>query len=469
MASGGGSGSKRGSPGPDLFSPEAARLKAEAPLATRMRPASLEDFLGQEQVVGQGTALRQAILADRLASFVFWGPPGSGKTTLAGIIAKRTEAYFEQLSAVSSGVADVRRAIAAAKERLQATGQRTVVFIDEIHRFNKAQQDALLPAVEDGTIHLIGATTENPYFEVTGALVSRCRVFRLEPLAPEHVRTMLRRSLLDEVRGLGRMRPDVSEDALEHLVRVADGDARIALNALELAVHTAEPGEDGRRSVSLAAAVDAVQRRALRYDRSGDGHFDAASAFIKSMRGSDPDATVYWLARMIEAGEDPVFIARRIIIAASEEVGLADPTALQAAVAAAYATTMIGLPEARIPLAQAALHVAMAPKSNACCAAIDAALTDVRRGGQDAVPAHLRNAPHPALADQHGHGVGYKYPHDYPGHVTKQAYLPPQLCGAQYYEPSDSGLEAELRLRLSQLRELTATPHGGTMRSEGKD
>jgi putative ATPase len=299
-------------------------------------------------------------------------------------------------------------------------------------------------------------------------LVSRCRVFRLEPLDSGHIRTLLERAVRDEVQGLGRSRADIAPDALEHLVRVADGDARIALNALEMAVQSLEPGPDGRRLVTLQAAVDAVQRRALRYDRAGDGHFDAASAFIKSMRGSDPDATVYWLARMIEAGEDPVFIARRIVIAAAEEVGNADPRALQVAVAAAYATTLIGLPEARIPLAQAAIYVACAPKSNASYIAIDAALADVRRLGQDAVPLHLRNAPHPALGQQHGHGVGYKYPHDSADHVIDQLYLPPHLAGVTYYQPSESGTEAEIRAHLKRIRELTTGSAGGTIRAEDK-
>jgi putative ATPase len=419
-----------------------------------MRPAELGEFLGQGAVLGRGSALRQAIEDDRLGSFIFWGPPGSGKTTLAQIIAGRTRAHFETISAVAAGVADVRRVIASAHERLLQDGKRTILFIDEIHRFNKAQQDALLPAVEDGVVHLIGATTENPYFEVTSALLSRCRVFRLEPLSDADVTKLLERALADATRGLAHLRATASPEALGHLVRVANGDARAALNALELAAQSVAPGADGQRHIDLAAAADAAQRRALRYDRAGDGHFDTASAFIKSMRGSDPDAAVYWLARMVEAGEDPVFIARRIVIAAAEEVGNADPQALVVATAAAYATTLIGMPEARIHLAQAAIYVACAPKSNASCAAIDAALDDVRRATDDSVPLHLRNSPHPALGAQHGYGEGYLYPHSYPGHVVHQTYLPPQLAGTTYYRPSESGDEAEVKERLARIRRL---------------
>ena len=451
----------------DLFAAEAARLRPEAPLAVRMRPETLDDYLGQDAVVGPGTALRRAIENDQLVSLILWGPPGSGKTTLARIVAGRTRANFVQLSAVASGVAEVRQTIAQARQLLAVEGRRTVLFLDEIHRFNKGQQDALLPSVEDGTICLIGATTENPYFEVTSALVSRCRVLRLEQLLAEDLRRVLERALADQIKGLGHLHPAVSGQALDHLAQVANGDARIALSALEMAVETAVPGTDGVRAVDLAAAADAVGRRAVRYDRAGDGHFDAASAFIKSMRGSDPDAAVYWMARMIEAGEDPVFIARRIVIAAAEEVGNADPQALCVATAAAYATHIVGLPEARIILAQAAIYVATAPKSNASYRAIDAALADVRDRPDSGVPLHLRNAPHPGLG-RHGFGQGYVYPHNHPGHVAAQEYLPAGLAGTVYYEPSDQGLEAEIKVRLAKWRQLTGKPDGDTMRSEGK-
>jgi putative ATPase len=423
-----------------------------------MRPAAVDGLVGQEQVVGPGTVLREAIERDRLGSFIFWGPPGSGKTTLALIIANSTQAHFVQLSAVSAGVADVRKVIGEARERLAAGRGRTVLFIDEIHRFNKAQQDALLPAVEEGAVFLIGATTENPYFSVVDALVSRCRVFRLEALSDDNVRSLLTRALGDEERGLGGQGVEVSAEALDHLVNMANGDARSALNALELASQVTSRGPDGRRVITLDVAVDAIQRRALRYDRQADGHYDTISAFIKSMRASDPDAAVYYLARMIEAGEDPMFVARRIVIFTAEDVGNADPEALRVAVAAAQATAMIGLPEARIILAQAAIYAASAPKSRSSCDAIDAALRDVRDRRDHGVPLHLRNVPHPGLS---AHGYGRRQ-----GPVLSQ--MPTEMAGTVYYRPTESGREKDIARRLEQWKQLTKQDDDDTIPAEPK-
>ncbi|AVX19676.1 putative ATPase [Carboxydocella sporoproducens DSM 16521] len=403
-----------------------------APLADRMRPRTLEEFVGQEEIVGPGRLLRRAIEADQLSSMIFYGPPGTGKTALAKVIANQTRAVFTQLNAVTSGVSELRQVTTAAKERLLYEQKRTLLFIDEIHRFNKSQQDALLPFVEDGTIILIGATTENPYFEVNKALLSRSRVFQFRPLTEQHILELLRRALDDEERGLAGYRPEVTEEALRHLARMANGDARTALNALELAVLTTPPQEDGRRLVDLAVAEESIQRPALLYDKSGDQHYDVISAFIKSMRGSDPDATLHYLARMLEAGEEPEYIARRIIVHAAEDVGLADPQALVVAVAAAQAVERIGMPEGRLPLAQAALYVALAPKENRIIKAIDAALADVRAGKGGPVPLHLRDT-HYAGARDLGHGQGYKYPHNYPGARVEQQYLPDDLRGRQYW------------------------------------
>jgi len=422
-------------------------IEKAAPLPVRMRPRDFDEFVGQEHIVGPGTLLRQAIENDAVPSCIFAGPAGSGKTTLARLVARRTKAEFVQLSAVTSGVAEVRRLIEEARHRLTHYGRRTVVFIDEIHRFNKAQQDALLPAVENGTVTLIGATTENPYHTVNSALVSRCRVYKLEPLNEEHIETLIRRALEDEERGLGTMKVHITPDALEHLVRVADGDARSALSALEMAAR-ATPPADGRRVIDLGTVIQAVQRRALTYDRAGDAHYDTISAFIKSMRGSDPDAALYWLARMVYGGEDPRFIARRIVICAAEDVGNADPRALMVATAAAEAVELVGWPEGRIPLAQAAVYVATAPKSNAVYRAIEAALDDVksRAGGQ--VPMHLRSTSYPD--DRRGPGAkkDYIYPHDHPGHHVDQQYLPEGWARGRYYRPSGNGFEGPLKDRL---------------------
>ena len=412
-----------------------------------MRPRSFDEFVGQEHVVGPGRALRRTIEADRIPSMVLWGPPGSGKTTLGSLIASLTSSHFSPISAVGSGVADLRRVVKEAGERLGMHGQRTILFIDEIHRFNKAQQDVILPHVENGTVVLVGATTENPSFEVISPLLSRARVFTLKALTDEQVETLVRRAAEDSERGLGALKPALDDDAVTALVAVANGDARIALNALELATDATAPDEDGVRRVTLETVEDAVQQRTQLYDRAGDQHYDTISAFIKSMRGSDPDAAIYWLARMIEAGEDPLFIARRLVVLAAEDVGMADPRALSVAVAAQQAVHFIGMPEGRIPLAEATVYLATAPKSNSAYTAIDAALEDVRHSRNDPVPMHLRNAPTP-LMRQMGHGKGYKYAHDQEGHFAPMRNLPDRLKGRRYYTPSDQGYEPEVADRL---------------------
>ncbi|MBI4280218.1 MAG: AAA family ATPase [Armatimonadetes bacterium] len=435
----------------ELFAHSARDRRAkEAPLAARMRPDSLDEFVGQEHLIGPGRLLRRAIEADQLSSLVLWGPPGTGKTTLAHIIARLTHSHFAPVNAVTAGVADLKRIIEEAKERHALHNRRTILFIDEIHRFNKAQQDVLLPHVEDGTVVLIGATTENPFFEVNATLVSRSRVFQLEPLRSEHLQTIIARALADEGRGLGGVRIALDGDALAHLVDVANGDARVALNLLELAAMTTPPAQEGVRRVTLAAVEEASQRRAVLYDREGDAHYDAISAFIKSMRGSDPDAAVYWLARMLYAGEDPRFIARRMVVHAAEDVGLADPMALLVATAAAHAVEYVGLPEARIPLTEAAIYIATAPKSNAVVEAIGRAMHDVEQRRAEPVPRHLRDSSHSQVKAQMGHGEGYRYAHDYPGRFVVQQYLPDNLQDSIYYEPSDSGHEVEIRRRLEK-------------------
>lgn len=443
----------------DLFAAAGERSRlAAAPLATRMRPRTLDEVLGQEDLIGPGRPLRVAIETDRLPSLILYGPPGSGKTTLAEVIARTTKAQFAKLNAVGSGVADVRQVLEQAKDAWKFHGRRTVLFIDEIHRFNKAQQDALLPAVEDGTIVLIGATTENPYFSVNAPLLSRARILRLQALTDDQLATLVHRALADTERGLGRMKIQLDEAALAELLRVANGDARSLLNSLEAAVDLAA-AEARRRGASPEETVvvtpeavrSAVQVRGVVYDRDGDAHYDTMSAFIKSMRGSDPDAAVYWLARMLEGGEDPRAIARRLIIHAAEDVGNADPQALLVATAAAAAVEHVGLPEARIPLAQAAIYIAAAPKSNAAYLAIDKAMRVVREQRWEPVPVHLRDASYPG-ARRFGHGAGYKYPHDYPGHYVPQQYLPDNVQGQRFYEPTNQGVEAQLRRRLEELR-----------------
>jgi putative ATPase len=427
----------------DLFDSVKEDLQLrEAPLALRMRPRTLGEFIGQREIVGEGTYLRRAIEEDQLSTAIFWGPPGSGKTTLAAVIANLSQAYFQQISAVTSGVAEVRSLIKEAEDRLAMHGRRTIIFIDEIHRFNKAQQDALLPAVEQGTIILIGATTENPYFEVNSALVSRSKIFRLNPLSADELKEVLRRALDDEERGLGKMNVEVDGDALEHIVYMSGGDARVALNTLEGASLLAEEA-DGSSRVDLQMAEESAQRKALLYDKWGDSHYDTISAFIKSMRGSHPDAAVYWLARMLYAGEDPRFIARRMIIFASEDVGLADSQALQVAEAAARAVEFVGLPECQINLAHAVLYLALAPKSNSAVRAIMAARNEVEHGMTPPVPSHLRGSHYEGAAAL-GHGSGYLYPHDYPGNYVDQDYMPEGMDGKKFFQPGGQGNEETL-------------------------
>lgn len=429
-------------------SPDASA--SPAPLAARMRPRNLSEYAGQTHILGAGQLLRRAIEADRIQSLVFFGPPGTGKTSLAGVIARQTRSVFVRLSGVESNVADLRRELAVAANRLVNIGQRTILFIDEIHRFNKAQQDVLLPDVENGVVRLIGATTHNPFFFVNAPLVSRSQVFELQPLSEAELATLLRRALEDTERGLGMLKLDLDDSALEHLARMADGDARKALNALEIAALTTPPQADGRVRIDLAVAEQSIQRKAVVYDADGDAHYDTISAFIKSMRGSDPDAALYWLAKMIHAGEDPRFIARRILICAAEDVGLADPWALVLAQAAVQTVEYVGWPEARIPLAEVTVYVATANKSNSAYLAIEAALSDVRSGRTLPVPAHLRDASYQGAA-RLGHGQGYQYAHDHPGHFVAQDYLGSQK---RYYEPTEQGAEKKIQERLLRWRGL---------------
>ncbi|MEE1314709.1 MAG: replication-associated recombination protein A [Faecalimonas sp.] len=422
----------------------------ESPLASRLRPTSLEEVVGQQHIIGKDKLLYRAICADKLSSIIFYGPPGTGKTTLAKVIAHTTSADFQQINATIAGKKDMEQIVTKAKENLGMYGKKTILFVDEIHRFNKGQQDYLLPFVEDGTVILIGATTENPYFEVNGALISRSSVFELQPLSVEDVKTLLKRAVYDAEKGMGSYHAEIDEEALEFLADIAGGDARNALNAVELGILTTERSADGKIHITLDVAQECIQKRVVRYDKTGDNHYDTISAFIKSMRGSDPDAAVYYLAKMLYAGEDIKFIARRIMICAAEDVGNADPQALQVAVAASQAIERIGMPEAQIILSQAVTYVAGAPKSNAACNAVFAAMESVKNV-KTTVPAHLQDAHYKGSANL-GHGVGYKYAHSYPEHYVKQQYLPDEIRDARFYEPTELGYERQIKERLERLR-----------------
>ena len=437
----------------DLFEyMKQTNLEKEAPLAARLRPATLDEVVGQSHIIGKDKLLYRAIKADKLSSIIFYGPPGTGKTTLAKVIANTTSAEFTQINATIAGKKDMEEVIQKAKDTMAMYGKRTILFIDVIHRFNKSQQDYLLPFVEDGTIILIGATTENPYFEVNGALISRSIIFELKPLEKDDIKRLIHRAVYDKEKGMGAFDAVIDEDALEFLADLSGGDARHALNAIELGVMTTDRSGDGKIHITLEVTQECIQKRRVLYDKNGDNHYDTISAFIKSMRGSDPDAAVYYLAKMLYAGEEVAFIARRIMICASEDVGNADPQALTVAVSAAQAVERIGMPEAQIILSQAATYVACAPKSNAACNAIFAANEEIRRSGNLPIPTHLQDAHYKGAAKL-GHGTGYKYAHDYPNHYVEQQYLPYELKGKTYYEPSWNGYEAKIREHMKRIKE----------------
>ncbi len=422
-------------------------MSKEAPLAARMRPRNFDEFVGQDSIVGKGKPLRNVIESGQLPSIILWGPPGSGKTTLAYIIASITSSHFSPISAVSAGVADLRRIVEEAKERRKLHNQKTILFIDEIHRFNKSQQDAILPYVEDGTVTLIGATTENPSFEVNSPLLSRSRVFVLKPLSEKDLRTIIERALNDTERGLAVFKPELAEDALGYLITMSNSDARIALNTLEMAVLSVPPDKQGIRRVTLEIIEDVIQHRSHLYDRAGEQHYDIISALHKTLRGSDPDAALYWLGRMLEAGEDPLYVVRRLIRFASEDIGMADPQALLITVAAQQAVHFVGMPEGSLALAQAVVYLATAPKSNSLYAAYSEVQEEVKKGSNEPVPLHLRNAP-TRLMKNIGYGKGYKYAHSYTGHFVEQQNLPDSLKGRRFYNPSEQGFEKQILARL---------------------
>lgn len=429
----------------DLFDyMRANTMEKESPLASRMRPTTLDEVVGQKHIIGKDKLLYRAIKADKLGSVIFYGPPGTGKTTLAKVIANTTSARFEQINATVAGKKDMEEIVKNAKDSIGMYGQKTILFVDEIHRFNKSQQDYLLPFVEDGTITLIGATTENPYFEVNNALLSRSRIFELKPLEKQDIRELVMRAVYDTEKGMGTYGTDITDEAADFLADVANGDARAALNAVELGILTTDKSDDGKIHITIDVAAECIQKRVVRYDHDGDNHYDTISAFIKSMRGSDPDAAVYYLARMLYAGEDVKFIARRIMICASEDVGNADPNALVVAVSAAQAVERIGMPESQIILSQAAAYVATAPKSNAAYMGIAKAMKTVADTRTMPVPSHLQDR-HYKGAEKLGHGLGYKYAHDYPNHYVTQQYLPDGMEGMRFYEPSENGYEKKIR------------------------
>ncbi len=427
-------------------------MKKEAPLAARLRPKTLEEVVGQQHIVGKDKLLYRAIKADKISSIIFYGPPGTGKTTLAKVIANTTKSEFKQINATVAGKNDMEEVISEAKNVLGMYGKKTILFIDEIHRFNKSQQDYLLPFVEDGTIVLIGATTENPYFEVNGALISRSVIFELKPLSMDDIKELIRRAVYDKEKGMGTYDADIEQDAVDFLADLSGGDARQALNAIELGIMTTQRSEDGKIHITLTVAQECIQKRVVRYDKNGDNHYDTISAFIKSMRGTDPDAALYYLAKMLYAGESVTFIARRIMICAAEDVGNADPMALVLAVSASQAVERIGMPEAQIILSQAAAYVASAPKSNSAVMGIADAMETVKKTGNLSVPVHLKDA-HYKGASKLGHGIGYQYAHDYPDHYVEQQYLPYELNGKEFYSPSDNGYEKKIKEHMKRLKE----------------